>query len=331
MALLPLRRAVASVLLTSVPKRDQPLVLDRLPGAMVLNERLSPAVADAHPETEVLSVMVHDPVDADTLARFPRLKGVVTRSTGYDHLPLDHLRARGIVVCTLGDYAVPAVAHLTLAFIIMLLRRVPEAMTVTQGRGTEPPKWDRSRLSGRSLYDVKVGVLGTGRIGGTVVRMLSALGVQVVGHDIAPDPSLEQVPGFRYVAPLSAFLAECDVLSLHVPLTPDTRKLIGPVNLSRLPRGAMLVNTARGRVVDELAVERALRSGRLAGFASDVFSGEPDPPNLARFRDLPNVVITPHLGAYDKRTIIERYDRTVRLAEAILSGDEAALVGLRVV
>ncbi len=323
----------SDVVLTSVPGRDAPLVSALLPGAHVLEEPLSTAVADGYRDARVLCVMVHDPVSPGLLGRFPHLRGVVTRSTGFDHLPLAWLRERRVEACYLPDYAVAGVAHLTVGLILTLLRRVPEAMAVTQGAfrgGREPPSWDREGLVGRHLHDVTVGVLGTGRIGSVVVRLLSAMGGRVVGHDIAPEPSLRGVPGFRYVDELASFLSACDVLTLHVPLTSLTHGMIGEDALRRLPPGAVLVNTARGRVVDQLAVERALRDGRLGGYAADVLPGEPVPPSLPRFRDLPNVVLTPHLGAYDSASIRARCEHTARAVEAVLRDDVRALTRFRV-
>lgn len=309
------------------------MVAASFPGARVTALPLSPELVQQHADVQVLCVTVHDPVPTESLEGFTDLRGVVTRSTGYDHLPLSWLEERGVVACNLGDYAVSSVVQHTLMCILTLLRRVPEAMAMTQGAargGHDPPAWDRSRLVGRNLQDVQVGVLGTGRIGGALVRTLGSLGARVIGHDIAPDEALRAVPGFRYVDPLPVFLAGCDVLTLHVPLTKDTRHLVDRQALSRLPSGALLVNTSRGRVVDQLAVERALVAGRLAGYAADVLPGEPDPPQLYRFRDFTNVMMTPHLAAYDRRAIEARYTHAARGAQAILENDETVLERYRV-
>lgn len=316
------------VLLTSVPAADHAAVRAFLPGARVETAPISEALVARHHDARVVAVMIHDPVDETLLSGFDDLRGVITRSTGYDHLPLGWMRRHGVVACNLGDYAVPGVAHLALGFILALLRRTPEAMAMTQGAargGQDPPRWDRSGLVGRSLLDVTVGVLGTGRIGSRVVRDLVGLGATVVGHDLVRDPDLEKLAGFRYVDPLPAFLAASEVLTVHLPLTAETDQIIDRHALGLLPRGALLVNTARGRVVDTLAVLRALRSGRLAGFAADVLPGEPEPPLLPRLRDETNVLLTPHLGAYDRRSIEERYKATAEAARAILGPDPVLL------
>lgn len=313
--------APSDVVLVSVPDRERVYVDEALPGATVLAGRLSRGLAAAHADARVLSVMVHDPVDADVLDVFERLDAVVTRSAGFDHLPVDWFRTRGVPAYALGGYSTTSVAHLTVGLILSLLYRVPEAMTMTQGTfrgGSAPPGWDRSGLSGRHLHEVVVGVVGTGRIGGHVVRTLSAMGGRVLGYDIEPDDALSPTSGFDYVGTLDALLESSDVLSLHVPLTERTRGMIGADELARLPEGAVVVNTCRGEVVDQAAVERALAAGRLAGYASDTMPGEPEVPELARFADRPEVILTPHLAAYNPFTIRARYAATARIVRALL-------------
>lgn len=314
------------VLLTSVPATDHALVRSLLPGAIVTEAPLSEALADAYPDVSVLSVMVHDRVPDDVVRWWPGLTGVVTRSAGFDHLPLRALAAREVVACSLHDYAVSSVAHLTVGFVLSLLRRVPEAMAVTSPRqASERPCWDRSGLVGRHLADVEVGVLGVGRIGSAVVRALTGLGARVRGFDVVQDEGMRDVSRFRYVAPLAAFAEGLDVLTVHVPLTQDTRGMVDAGVIGRLARGALVVNTARGEVVDQVAVANALRSGRLGGYAADVLPGEPNPPDLSRFQDFTNVILTPHLGAYDQRAIRARYEETAAAVHAIRSGDQTAL------
>lgn len=286
-----------------------------LAGAPAMEAPLSPDATEAHPDARVLAVAYSDPVTPSVLEAFPRLEAVVTRSDGYEHLPADWMQERGIPGYHLGDYAVPAVAEFTLMALVALLRRVPEGAARTRAGG-----WDRRGLAGRGLRDVTVGVIGTGRIGSEVVRRLVALGGDVIGYDIEPDPELDALAGFRYVATADDLFERSDALTVHVPLTGATEGLVDAHALGRLPPGAVVVNTARGRVVDQEAVERLLRDGHLTGYAADVLPGEPSPPDVERFRDLENVLLTPHLAAYDRGTLRERYARTATIARAILTG-----------
>lgn len=177
----------------------------------------------------------------------------------------------------------------------------------------------------RGLDELTVGVLGTGRIGGGLARRLTRMGVRVIGYDLVPDAALAELPGFAYTGSLDDLLARADVLSLHVPLTAATRGLLDEARLARLPRGALLVNTARGAVVDQAAVLAALEAGELGGYAADVLPGEPAPPDLARFRGHPRTILTPHTAAYDRRALAARYATTARIVRALQAGDHAAL------
>ncbi len=306
----------STVLATSVPDNERPLANEHLAGATITDQPLSKGLVDEHAEARILSCMIHDPVSVSLLDGFAALEGVVTRSDGFDHLPLGWLEDQGIPAYHLHDYAVPAVTEHTLGFILALLRRIPEAQATTLGEH----RWDRSQLAGRGLPDVTIGVLGTGRIGSRVVRALAGLGATVVGHDTNPDDTLAELDGFAYAGSYEDLLAVSDVLTIHVPSKEDTRGMVDERALDRLPDGALLVNTARGDIVDQAAVERALRDGHLAGYAADVMPGEPEPPGLSRFADLDEVLITPHLAAYDHRTTSLRYERTAEIVQALLDG-----------
>jgi phosphoglycerate dehydrogenase-like enzyme len=308
------RAGIVAILLTSVPDAERAYADEAFPGAAVERGPLSTETAARHSDARVLCIAYSDRPTPEILSRFPRLDSVVTRSDGFDHLPAAWLRERGLPGYHLGDYAAPSVARFTVAAIVSLVRRVPEAAAVTKA-----VSWDRTNLQGRDLGEVTVGVLGTGRIGGETARLLLALGATAGALDVAPDPKL--AARLRYVGGLDALLAASDVLTIHVPLDESTRGMIGEREIGLLPRGAALVNTARGEIVDQAAVERALESGRLSGYAADVLPGEPRPTmDLERFRRFPNVVLTPHVASYDRATIRERYARAARIARALLDG-----------
>ncbi len=294
--------------LCSVPKHDAKLVARLLPGATATTEGIPGA--NPPPDARVWAVTIHDHIDVSNLAEAPNLEAVITRSDGFDHLPLEALRAHEIQAYHLEGYATNSVARLAIAFVLSLLRRIPEA-----NQRLHTDSWTRAPFVGRDLEDVTIGVLGTGRIGSAVVRMLQAMGAQVLAHDIAPDAALS----VEYVE-LPELLARSDVLTLHIPLLDSTRYLMDANRLALLPAGALLVNTARGDIVDQAAVEDALRSGRLAGYAADVLPREPQCPDLHRFQDLPQALLTPHLGAHNEATLQRRYECTRDIALAVLSG-----------
>lgn len=316
-----------NAVLTSVPDQELSFAREHVAGARIEQRELSVELAREHADVDVLSLMIHDPVEVETLEEFDDLDAIVTRSDGYDHLPRAWMQDRGVAGYHLHDYATESVAHHALTFVLAGLRRVPEGMALT----LEESAWDRSTLMSRHLQDATIGVLGTGKIGSRVVDILTSLGAEVRGHDIESDPSLETEPGFAYADGLGELLDVSDVLSIHVPLNEATEGMIGPNELDRLGEGGVLVNTARGAIVDQAAVEQALAEGRLAAYAADVMPGEPEPPDLDRFQGFDNVVLTPHLAAYDERTTNARYERTARVVDAVLAGDEKAAQRFRVI
>lgn len=237
---------------------------------------------------EGLVTMLTDAVDAELLdAAGPALRVVSNHATGHDNVDLGAAAARGIVVTTTPGVLERATAEHTIALALALARRVAEGDRFLRRR--EPWAWAPTFMLGRGLAGRVLGVVGLGRIGGEVARLATALGMEVVYTGRTP----RDAPYRRL--PLGELLARADVVSLHVPLTEETRGLIGRGELGLMRREAMLVNTARGPVVDEAALVDALRAGELAGAALDVFEDEPAVhPGLLR---LENVVLTPHLAS----------------------------------
>lgn len=219
-------------------------------------------------DAEVISVFIYDRVDAARLAQLPALRCVVTRSTGFDHIDLAACAARGIRVCNVPSYGENTVAEHAFALILALARRLKPAVE----------KADRHDfgLTGLEGFDLKgktLGVVGMGRIGLNAARIGRGFGMTVLAHDVREAPELAAREGFRYV-PLDELLSRSDVVTLHTALTPETRHLIDRAALARMKPDAVLINTARGPVVDTAALCEALEAGRLGGAGLDVFEGE---------------------------------------------------------
>jgi glyoxylate reductase len=211
-----------------------------------------------------------------------QLRCVAQFAVGYENVDMEAATERGIVVANTPDVLTPATAELTLGLAIALLRRIAEGDRLIRRRG----EWALSPtfMLGRGLGGKTLGVVGFGRIGREVGRLAEAHGMRVVftrrsGGGI----------------PLAQLLAEADVVSIHAPLTPETRHLIGASELAAMRPGAVLVNTSRGAVVDEGALVEALVEGRIAGAALDVYEREPEVPEA--LLALENVVLTPHVGS----------------------------------
>jgi D-lactate dehydrogenase len=302
-----------------------------------------PASVDARfAEAEVISTFIDSRLDAATLAGFPKLRLIATRSTGYDHVDLAYCRAHGISVCNVPDYGDPTVAEHAFALLLALARKIPDAVEHTR-RGD----FSQVGLRGFDLGGKTLGVVGTGQIGRRVIQIGKGFGMGVLAFDTRPDPVAAAEMGFRYVD-FDTLIAECDVLTLHIPGGAATANLIGGEQFSRMKPTAVLVNTARGGVVDAEALIQALLTGQIAGAALDVLSQEPwlrdeaqifrsaTPPAPEGLRalvashallKLPNVMVTPHV-AYDTREAVMRImDVTLANIEAFAAGAPRNVVG----
>jgi D-3-phosphoglycerate dehydrogenase len=226
---------------------------------------------------------------ADLIARADRLKVIGRAGVGVDNVDVDAATRRGIVVANAPESTVVSAAEHTIGLLLALSRNIPQAYAaLKEGR------WERSRYGGIELADKTLGVLGFGRIGQQVARRALGLGMWVVAHDpfVARDRFREL--GVERAETVHDLLARADFLTLHMPLTEATRGLVGADALARMRDGVRIVNTARGELVDEAALAEALRSGKVAAAALDVFSEEPYSGPLL---SLDNVVATPHLAA----------------------------------
>lgn len=247
-------------------------------------------------EFDVLIVRLRHQVDAELMDATPGLKVIVSATTGLDHIDLEYAAQKHIAVLSLrGEVeflrSIPATAELTWGLLLALTRNIPSAhASVLDGR------WQRDRFKGHELSGKRLGILGLGRIGEKVAAYGMAFGMQVSAYD---PYRKDAMPGVTMKDTMEDLLHETDVLSIHVPLNVETVNLISAQELSLLPRGSYLVNTARGTVLDENALLSALRSSRLAGAALDVLAGERTSersPLLEYAREHSNLLLTPHIG-----------------------------------
>jgi phosphoglycerate dehydrogenase-like enzyme len=227
-----------------------------------------------------------------TARKAPRLKWLHVFNVGVDHPIFDEMLARGVRLTTsAGSTALP-IAQTAIMGMLALARGFPRWLTAQRDR-----RWDPERgLPPADLRGQTAVVVGLGRIGAEIARLARALGLKVAGIRRGPRGDSDPVDELHPPAALAGLLPRCDWLILACPLTPETRGLIDAAALARLPRGARLINIARGEIVDEPALTEALRGGRLAGAYLDVFETEPLPPESALW-NLPNVLVTPHNSA----------------------------------
>jgi D-lactate dehydrogenase len=279
-------------------------------------------VSPDDPDTEIVSPFIYTKLTGEVLNRWPKLKLIATRSTGFDHIDVAECARRGITVCNVPFYGENTVAEHTFALILALSRKVHEAFVrVRQGN------FSLDGLRGFDLKGKTIGVIGAGHIGLHVIRIARGFGMTVLAFDVRRDHFLAEVLGFEYVE-LDALLGRSDIISLHAPYNRHTHHLINPGNIGKIKRGAILINTARGGLVDTDALLKALDDGTLAGAGLDVLEGEEtvleesallrdqtNPELLRRaiqnhlILKKPNVVFTPH-NAFNSQEALERILQT---------------------
>src|SRR3989344_3570787 len=231
----------------------------------------------ADPEAEVLCIFIESKIGEDELKRFPAVKLIATRSTGFDHIDLAAATVRGVAVANVPFYGENTVAEFTFALLLALSRRIIDADE--RGRaGPFPP----TGLRGFDLAGKTLGVVGTGHIGAHVIRMAKGFGMKVIGFDAYPNAELSHTLDFPYIS-LPELLATADIVTLHVPYNEHTHHLINKGNIGTIKKGAYLVNTARGAVVETQALVEALQSGTLAGAGLDVLEEEGELTGEATF------------------------------------------------
>ncbi len=218
------------------------------------------------------------------LTRLARLRVVTLHGTGVDQVDVNACRSNGVVVTNVPGANAAAVAELTIGLILSMLRRIPYADSHLRSGN-----WAAGRVPGEELSGKVVGVIGYGRIGRRVAALARAFGARVIVHSRSPVPDETCVT-------IEDLLNSSDIVTLHLPLAPDTSGMLNAVRIGQMKRGSILINTARGALVDESALAAALESGHLAGAALDVFASEPPDP-LNPLLHLPNVLVTPHVGS----------------------------------
>jgi phosphoglycerate dehydrogenase-like enzyme len=278
-------------------------------------------LADKIGGSSAVKVIVSEyiPVNLQVLGRAPGLKGVIAYGAGYDHIDASALSQRGIKVCNCRGENAQAVAELAFGLLLSLLRRVHRADPwVRSGEwvkaGRALPEW----ISGQELWRKTLGVIGLGQIGARVIKIAKGFDMKIIGYDPFINPALYKQMGVE-PAPLAELLSRADVVTLHIPLTSATEKLLDSRAFAAVKPGMVLVNTSRGKVIEERALIEALQTGRIQGAALDVFATEPLPPGHPLTK-LENVVLSPHMGALSQEAGDRLSDSVARQARDILEG-----------
>ena len=290
-------------------------------------------------KAEVLSVFIYSQLTAAFIAKVPQLRLIATRSTGYDHIDLAACKKRKIAVATVPFYGENTVAEHAFALILALSRKVHQAYF-----RTIHGDFSFEGLQGFDLRGKTLGIIGTGHIGLHAIRMAKGFSMRVIASDVNKNNFMAETLGFEYV-PFDQLLAQSDIISLHAPYNKHTHHLINKTNIPKIKRGALLINTARGGLVETEALALALDQGILSGAGLDVLEGEElikeerqilsHEFSIDRLKTLlqnhillnrENVVITPHIGFNSKEAFMRILDTTVTNIQGFLEGKPENLV-----
>ncbi len=280
---------------------------------------------------DIISIFTDSKIDSSVLSALPNLKLIATRTTGTDHVKQDDLKNKGVVLKNVPNYGTNTVAEFVFALLLNYSRKISLAVERVKEKGN----FSSDGLQGFDLLGKTIGVVGTGSIGKQVIRIANGFGMQVIAFDAVPNNSLQSQFNFRYVS-LEELFKLSDIITLHVPYLPSTHHLLNRNNINLVKKGVVIVNTARGSVVETEALVRALRDGLVAAALLDVLEEETllkNERNLLAEReiddedlrtilenhvliDMENVYITPHNAFNTKEALTRILDTTV---ENILS------------
>jgi D-3-phosphoglycerate dehydrogenase len=303
---------IAYLDIRDVPDRIEPL--ESFGARIVRTHSLyAPEVRAVLPETDALIVELNA-VTTDMLTRLPRCRIIACASTGYDYVDWRNAAQRGIWTTHVPDYCTEEVATHTIALLLSQARRLPGLFAQVQRADWNPlPVRPIRRLQGQTL-----GIIGLGRIGKSVARKAQGLGMRVIAHDPYVDEATMTALGVRRVA-RDDLLCNSYYVTLHTPLTPETDQMINADALALMQPHAVLINTARGRLVDEAALLAALRDGRLAAAALDVLCDEPPPADHPLLHE-PRVSLTPHSAWCSEEADLEVWQRSAEDVARVLQG-----------
>lgn len=315
---------------------EETYVKERLSALPVTFYPAGTDVADVSAETEILTVFIHSPIPTETLQKLPKLKLIATRSTGFDHIDLEYCRAHGITVCNVPAYGERTVAEYAFALLLGVTRKLREGSQRLQ----QEQSADLTNLRGIDLFGKTLGIVGTGKIGRNVGYIAHGFGMKLLAFDMYPNEAWAKEVGAGYVD-LKTIYAQSDVLTFHTPYTKETHHIFNHDSLVQIKRGVVLVNTARGALIETAALLRGLDNEIIAGAALDVYeheeligknAGDLTQEQRMQIEDLhklfahPQAIVTAH-NAFNTHEALQRIlDTTIETIRNFASGEALVCV-----
>ena len=301
-----------------VEDQDKKHVLKNFPKAQIFKKPLSDKLVKKCKNAEILCGMIYSDFSGKNLSKLPNLKLVVTRSVGYDHVDLKWCEKNNIPVCNVPDYGSHVIAEHVFALLLASIRHVLEGE-----ERTEKDKFFWKGLRGIALKGKTLGVIGTGKIGMHVCRIAS-LGflMDVIAYDPYPNKDKAMEYHFKYVKSLNDIWKKSDIITLHVPLFPKTKHMINAKTIAKMKDGVVLINTARGGLIDTKALVKAIKAGKFRDVALDVLEHEDNIKKNDEILHLPGVIITPHIAFYADDSVDKMYEEGIGSIKRFLKGQK---------
>jgi D-lactate dehydrogenase len=283
----------SSTLFLEVDPIDSSMISERFPEAEIRKDApVGDALIQACKGKQIICCFIYTRFTREVIAALPDLKLICTRSVGFNHIDLDACQERGIVVCNVPDYGSHVIAEHVFALILTALRHVAEA-----DRKVEEGNFDYHGLRGMALMGKTIGIVGTGKIGYTTAKIAHGFGMHILAVDKCRVLELQSTYGVRYVE-LEELLTHSDIISLHVPALKETTHMVNAATIAKMKKGVIIVNTARGELIDSAALLKGLESGKVARALLDVLEREKDFQWNEKLIKHPNVIVTPHIAFY---------------------------------
>ncbi len=329
-----------------VDKEEEPLYAAAVGGKEVSfnGEKLTEKNIETAKNAEVICIFINSPISKDIIDALPNLKFIATRSTGTNHIDVAYAKAKGIKVSNVPAYGSHTVAEFTFGLILNLSRKIIKANDYIRGTADFNflPMMEGFDLMGKTL-----GVIGTGKIGKNVVKIAKGFGMNILAYDIYPDQAFAKENSFEYKT-LPEVVSGSDIITLHTPYTKENHHLLNKEKISAMKKGAFIVNTARGELIDTDALIWGLNEGIIGGAALDVLEGEKElkeemeilsssarPASLEGYKmlledhalmDMPNVIVTPHVAFYTKEAVAEIIKITAANIDGFATGSPSNLI-----
>lgn len=305
-----------NILFTEVLAEDKNLVTKKFPRSLIFNQALNGAkLIKAAKDKEIICISIRSHLDAKKILSLPKLKLIVTRSVGYDHIDLKIAKQQGIIVCNVPDYGSHVISEFVFALLLSGMRHIGKG----DARVEKDYKFSFAGLRGGALKGKTMGIIGTGKIGANVARIAS-LGflMKVIAYDAFPNKDLAEANHFKYTS-LTTLFKQADIISLHCPLLPKTKHLINKKNLSLMKHGVIIVNTSRGGLIDSKALTKVVKAGKVSHAFLDVLEHEDSIKQDQELIKLPQVIVTPHIAFYADDSMNKMYTNAFEAINAFLN------------